>query len=351
MGVAEARDAARALRPAVREADKDKRVDPVEQARRERGIGRDAKEGVGTLAALIELYGKKRGSSLKSWSDCKRRIDSVFGRQLKKPVATMKAADLQFEADNWDSGQSAAAAVRYIRPILKWASEGGRNYASRELANLTPPATVERRDRILSRDEISRLIPVLKASPRPYAACMRFLLLTLARREEAGRARWRDVNFATRIWTIGNTKNDQPHHVPLPKQAVDLLQSMKARDEDGVVIEPIPGALIFSTSTGKPLGNWDRESKTLQIASKTDGWTRHDLRRTGATMLGEMGEMPHVIESALNHVALHSRLAANYNQGRYREQVEAALQRLADALDGIAKDAAKVVQLHAGRAA
>jgi len=106
--------------------------------------------------------------------------------------------------------------------------------------------------------------------------------------------------------------------------------------------------LIFATSTGAPLGNWDRETKALQEASDTQGWTRHDLRRTGATMLGEMGELPDIIEAALSHVSIRSPLAATYNRSRYRPQVAAALQRLADALDGIEAGAAKVVPLLAG---
>ncbi len=81
--------------------------------------------------------------------------------------------------------------------------------------------------------------------------------------------------------------------------------------------------------------NWDRETRAIQIASGTNGWTRHDLRRTGATMLGEMGELPDIVEAALNHVSIRSPLAATYNRSRYRPQVAAALQRLADALEEI----------------
>ncbi len=62
-------------------------------------------------------------------------------------------------------------------------------------------------------------------------------------------------------------------------------------------------------------------------------------------MLGEMGELPDIIEAALNHVSIHSPLAATYNRARYRPQVAAALQRLADALDGIEAGAALVVPL------
>ncbi len=93
--------------------------------------------------------------------------------------------------------------------------------------------------------------------------------------------------------------------------------------------------MIFCTSTGAELGNWDRETKLIQAASGTDDWHRHDLRRTAATLLGEMGELPDIIEAALNHAATHSPIAATYNRARYRPQVATALQRLADALDAI----------------
>jgi hypothetical protein len=58
--------------------------------------------------------------------------------------------------------------------------------------------------------------------------------------------------------------------------------------------------------------------------------------------------LPDIIEAALNHVAIRSQLAATYNRSRYRPQVAAALQRLADALDGIEAGAGKVVQMRAG---
>jgi integrase len=333
MGLADARKAADTMRVAVRGG-----ADPVAEGRRKRAIGRDAKEGIGTLAALVELYGKKRGNALKSWPDCKRRVESVFAKQMKRPVATMRRVDLQFEADNWPSAQSAAAAVRYIRPILKWASRGGREYVARDLADLTPPATVGRRERVLSRDELSRLLPVLRASERPYGRSMLLMLLTACRREEAGAARWRDVDFDASTWTIPETKNGKKHVVPLSRQAAGLLAGMKpngAKPED----------LIFSTTGGLRLANWDKGTQPLQTASKTEGWTRHDLRRTAATLMGELGEQPHVIEAALNHAAVHSQLAATYNQARYRPEVETALQRLADALDGIVAGGAEVVPM------
>src|SRR4051812_23372286 len=57
MGIAEARDAARMMRADVR-----KGADPIVEARRKRMIGRDARIGIGTLAALLDLYAKQQGN-------------------------------------------------------------------------------------------------------------------------------------------------------------------------------------------------------------------------------------------------------------------------------------------------
>jgi hypothetical protein len=109
-------------------------------------------------------------------------------------------------------------------------------------------------------------------------------------------------------------------------------------------------------SFGEPLANhtppdalqtYYHASKAIQQVTKTEGWTRHDLRRTGATMLGEMGETPGIIEAARNHLAIRSPLAATYNRSRYSPEVAAALQWLVDALDGIETGDALVVPLRA----
>jgi integrase len=311
-------------------------ADPVAAARRKRAEARDAAAGIGTLGALLDFYGTKVGSKRKSWGDCRRRIGHVFTAFLTKPLARLKAEQLQLVADAHPSAQSAAAAVRYVRPVLKWAAQ--RRYVAADVALLHPPATVGRRDRVLSRDELAALLPVLEQSASPYARALRFMLWTLARREEVGRARWRDVDLNAGTWAILATKNGQPHVVPLPRQAVAFLTGIKPADAD-------PGALVFGNGAGNPLGNWDREAKAIMADSGTEGWTRHDLRRTGATMLGDMGELPDIIEAALNHTSIRSPLAATYNRSRYRPQVAAALQRLADALDGIAAGGAQVVPL------
>jgi integrase len=339
-GISEARGEARALHTRVKQDG----ADPVAERRRERAMGAAAKEGAGTLAALLDLYGAKRGNAQKAWAESRKRIDLVCKPLLAKPVAALSASDFQMVVDAYPSEATGSFVVRSIRPALKWAAQ--RGYVPEGVANIHPPAPVKRRKRILTSNELTTVLPALRASSRPYAAALRFMLLTLTRRQETALARWRDVNMKARTWTIPETKNGEMHVVPLSRQAIDLLRSRLPAENAGNPQHPDPSTLIFATSAGTLLGNWDRETKALQEASGTSGWTRHDLRRTGATMLGEMGDLPDIIEAALNHVSIRSPLAATYNRSRYRPQVAAALQRLADALDGIEAGGAEVVPLH-----
>jgi len=63
-------------------------------------------------------------------------------------------------------------------------------------------------------------------------------------------------------------------------------------------------------------------------------WRLHDCRRTAATMMAELGILPHIIEAILNHVSGHrAGVAGIYNRARYEGEMRAALQRWADHLD------------------
>lgn len=338
VGISEARDAARQMRAEI----KGGALDPIVERKKRRAESRDARQGVGTLAALIDLYGVKKGATLKSWPEYRRAIGSVFADLMPRPLPQITVGDIQMAADSYRSAQSASSAVRCLRPILKWAAAPGRKYVAVELTSITTPAPVNRRKRVLSRDELARVLPVLRSARTPYHASMMFMLLTLCRREEAGRAIWADVDFRVKTWLIPITKNGEPHTVPLSRQAVALLRSIQPE------LPVVPEHLVFASSNGTRLANWSKAGAAILRETATAGWTRHDLRRTAATMLGEMGESPDIVEAALNHLSIRSALATTYNRSRYRPQVELALQRLADALDGIEAGAAEIVPIGRG---
>jgi integrase len=332
LGIAEARERARQMRQGVR-YDK---ADPIADRRREHAVAAAAARGEGTLRALLDAYAADAGAALKSWPHSRLRIERVFSGLLNRPAEALTAAELLLAADAYKAKASAAFAVRTLRPVLKWAA--ARDLVPATLATIQRRDPIRRRSRVLDRGELARVLPALRATTRPHAMALRLMLLTRARREEVCAARWAEVDLTAGTWTIPaeRAKNRQPHVVPLPRQAVELLAAIKAGASS---------SLVFCSEAGTALGNWDRETKVIHRASSTEGWHRHDLRRTGATMLGDLGVLPDIIEAALNHVAIRSPLAANYNRSRYRPQVASALQLLADALDGIERGGAEVVPI------
>ena len=62
-------------------------------------MGAAAKEGVGTLAALLDLYGEKRGNAQKAWPESRKWINVVCNPLLAKPVAAVSASDFQMVVD------------------------------------------------------------------------------------------------------------------------------------------------------------------------------------------------------------------------------------------------------------
>jgi integrase len=251
------------------------------------------------------------------------QIKRVFRAHLGTPLANL-VGTLQMTVDNYPKPKSAWFGVRCLLSVLRWASAPGRAYIDRVLLDLRASAKWPSRDRVLSRDELAKLLPTLSASDSSYAKAMRFILLTACRRGEVSIARWGDIDFAARTWTLPRTMNGTEHVIPLSRQAITLLRDHLPEQSDD------PSAFVFN-ATGKSLAHWEGATERLQKASNTSGWTRHDLRRTAVTLMGNLGVMPDIIEAALNHVTIRSHVATIYNKSRYRPEVALALQRLADA--------------------
>jgi integrase len=78
-------------------------------------------------------------------------------------------------------------------------------------------------------------------------------------------------------------------------------------------------------------------------------WRLHDIRRTVATRMADIGVLPHVIEAVLNHLSGHKAgVAGVYNKARYEREMRAALLMWADHLKSIIDgDDRKIVPLRA----
>jgi integrase len=330
VGLAEARRLAHGM-----SHDAPRGADPVAEHHARRA-GLKAAKGH-TLSGLLDLYSRQVGKDVKSWApQMEPQIRRVFRAHLDTPLVNLSVGALQMTVDGYAKPKSASQGLRCLMPVLRWAAAPGRGYVDRSLLDLRTSAKKPTRDRVLSRDELGKLLPVLRASDSPYVNGLRMILLTATRRSEVASARWRNVDLAARVWTLPETKNGEPHEIPLSRQALALLRSLRPADPD-------PAGFVFTTASGRPLHDWGTATHRLQGESETEGWTRHDLRRTAATAMGNLGVLPDVIEAALNHVTIHSQIATVYNKSRYRPQVAEALQKLADWLDGVEQGTAAEV--------
>ena len=52
---------------------------------------------------------------------------------------------------------------------------------------------------------------------------------------------------------------------------------------------------------------WSRGKAALDARSRVKNWTTHDIRRSVATRMADLGIAPHVIEQILNHQSGHKR--------------------------------------------
>ena len=110
-------------------------------------------------------------------------------------------------------------------------------------------------------------------------------------------------------WTIPSerTKNHRTHVVPLPPLARDILAAVPRIESAAGYLFTLSGARPVTSFSGAKA---QLDAAMLTVAREDDPasavvprWTLHDLRRTAATGMAELGIAPHIVEACLNHVS------------------------------------------------
>jgi integrase len=96
------------------------------------------------------------------------------------------------------------------------------------------------------------------------------------------------------------------------------------------------------------VSGWSKLKKRIDRRMDTAPWRLHDLRRTTATGMAELGIAPHIVEAVLNHVSgARAGVAGTYNRAAYAGEKKAALERWAAHVEGLIKgQRAKIGPLH-----
>ena len=89
------------------------------------------------------------------------------------------------------------------------------------------------------------------------------------------------------------------------------------------ILKGVPERIKRNCAFGEGEGGfsgWSRAKVRLDEAKLKEEWTLHDLRRTAATRMADLGVQP-IVEAVLNHVSGHKAgVAGIYNRSAYRKE-------------------------------
>lgn len=220
------------------------------------------------------------------------------------------------------------------------------------------------RDRVLSADEIRELrvllhrmqaeydeAPNKRLAPQPLEQTTQrgiwIMLSTLCRVGEMSMARWEHVDLVAGEWFLpkANVKDNVADlMVYLSPFALEQFKQLYALTGHTVWCFPNRGATghLDVKSISKQLGDRQvmfkkskdgsprvlknrRNDNTLVLAAGANGaWTPHDLRRTGATMMQQLGVALDIIDRCQNHVLAGSKVRRHYMHHDYAAEKRAA---------------------------
>jgi integrase len=293
-----------------------------------------------TLEATIKLYLTRQKSRLKPRSlvEIERHLLVHLKPLHSLPLAKIERRTIASRLSEIEraSGNRTRNMVRAtLHAMYAWAIQEGM--AEFNPVTGTSRAPEKSRDRVLSAAEIALIWNALPDDH--FGAIIKLLALTGARASEIAALRWDEVRDGMILLPAERTKNSRSHIIPLsePARAIIAAQPRRAIG-DGKARE-----LVFGFGEGAFAG-WGKCRQRLneRIAAASGKalphWTPHDLRRTAATMMAELGVQPHVIEAVLNHVSGHrAGVAGIYNRASYEREKTVALDLLAEHLIAIVK--------------
>ena len=349
-------DEARKL--AKEELGKVARGDDVAQAKKE---AREKLTGQ-TLKEAMERFLASNKRTGRYWVHKQARL---LGKDMEplhgRPVASIKRSDVLAVIDKVKARSEAAARLLFVdlRPFFKWAVER-ELMETNPAAEMKPPAAAIKRDRVLEDHEVKAFWEAASDVSWPFASIYKLLLLTGARREEVAGMRWGELDLDADIWFLpgARTKNTRDHRIPLSRQAIDLLDRLGiAAIKAGFGYED--SDLVFSTTGHSAPSGFSKAKKALDtkmkaiLGARFKDWRVHDLRRTCATGMENLGIDTRVVETALNHVSgTKAGIVGVYQRSDHRDAVAAAFRAWGLHVIGIVstdKSPSNVVRLAATR--
>jgi integrase len=194
------------------------------------------------------------------------------------------------------SDSAARVALLRLSKFFSWSVQQ-RLATANPTTGVWKPAAGPARERVLSDNEVRWLWRAAGDLGEPFGPALRLLLLTGQRRSEVGGMTWAELSEDRSTWTLpaSRAKNGRVHVVPLPRQAQELIASVRV----------VGGPFIFTTDGETHAAGWSKikklDARIAELARAENAtvppWVTHDLRRTCATGLQKLGVRLEVTEA------------------------------------------------------
>jgi len=375
-GLSAARDAAIALRQQLQQ-----HLDPIQERKRQILERKAESEKLAARITAEALFKRWLDVKLSSHKDKGAAVSATFHRHVLPTLGKLCVEDIQLgHITNVTDKLLARGVTRQAKLTFGLMRQFFRFAVSRGVIEADPTAAIKKadigetkeRDRVLSEAELRAFTKQLpEAGLKPEAQCALWLCLaTCCRIGELLSARWADVDTDAGTWFIPaeNSKNGKAHTISLSAFALKHLEVLKglskARYEkrlevDSKAIKSVwlfanknyDGPLNIKTITkqtsdrqradkAEPLKRRTQKDKALLLPGGK--WTPHDLRRTGATLMGKIGVLPEVAERCLNHLE-QNRIKRIYQRYSYEAEMREAWRLLGERLELLTNTPANVV--------
>jgi integrase len=288
-------------------------------------------QAVRTFAAAAELYLEAKAHLRPGTQRLNRMYlcGPYFKPLHNVPLADLSRADaaarLSAIKNEYGPG-TVVAARRAVSALLTWAMAEAWVDLNVVIGTNKPPIP-KARDRVLSDAELAAIWNAAgddDSVPAGYGKIVRLSILLGSRRQEVGGMCWSELRGLGEVdccWTLPaeRSKNHHAHTIALPLAAIEIINAVPRTERDHLFGERSAGFVTWSRG---------KKALDLRLGDSVEPWRVHDLRRTVATRMADIGIEPHVIEAALNHHGWHRRgVAGVYNRSSYDRAVKAALQR------------------------
>jgi integrase len=257
---------------------------------------------------------------------------AYFPTLHRKPLDSITRSDVQHHLDRMGGTPTAGQARAHLMSFFMWALRRGHCSENVVIATEEPKGNGGR-DRHLSADELRQVWNA--CTDDDFGKIVRLLILTGCRRAEIGGLRWSEIDLDAATITLPKErcKNGREHTLTLPPMAMDILRSIPQR----------VGRDHLFGQRGQGFVAWGHSRKAFKVDFEKP-WTLHDLRRTVATQMADIGVQPHIIEAVLNHVSGHKAgVAGTYNRSTYSREMRNALVLWGDHVRSLIDGTDKVV--------